>query len=322
MAEESKAIRVLAHFQPGERAAEKIAAESAWLDVRWVREDDDEGFYRELPEAEVIWHVLRPISAEDIEKAPKLKLIHKLGSGVNTIDVEAASKRGITVANMPGANAAAVAEGTVMLMLAAMRRLPELDRSTRAGTGWPADPSLGDRVRDLGSCTVGLIGYGNVAKRVEQIVRSTGAHVIHTTTRRDEHSITWMSLNDLLKQSDIVSIHTPLTPQTKGLIDAEAIAKMKKGAILINTARGAIVDQDALVDALKSGHLAAAGLDVYAEEPVQADNPLLGLDNTLLLPHVSWFTADTMDNYLDFAVTNCRRLVEEKLPYFVVNEAG
>ena len=316
---DEKAIRVLAHFTPGERAAAKIAAESAWLDVRWVPEDDDDAFYRELPEAEVIWHVLRPLSGAHLEKAPNLKLVHKLGSGVNTIDVEAASQRGITVCNMPGANAASVAECTVMLMLAALRRLPELDRATRAGTGWPHDPTLGDRVRDLGSCTVGLIGFGSIGKRVEQILRSMGTHVLHTSTRRDEHSVSWMTLDDLLKKSDIVSIHTPLTPATEGLIDAEALAKMKPGAILVNTARGAIVDEGALVDALKSGQLSAAGLDVYAEEPVAADNPLLSLDNALLLPHVSWFTADTMDRYLDHAVKNCRRLVDGQRPYFVVN---
>lgn len=215
MADE-KAIRVLAHFTPGERAAAKIAAESAWLDVRWVPEDDDEAFYRELPEAEVIWHVLRPLSGADLEKAPNLKLVHKLGSGVNTIDVETASQRGITVSNMPGANAASVAECTVMLMLAALRRLPELDRATRAGTGWPRDPTLGDRVRDLGSCTVGLIGFGSIGKRVEQILRSMGTQVLHTSTRRDEHSVSWMTLDDLLKKSDIVSIHAPLTPATEG----------------------------------------------------------------------------------------------------------
>ncbi len=311
-------LRVLAHFQPGARAAEKVATESDWLDVRWVAEDDDEAFYRELPEAEVIWHVLRPLSGADVEKAANLKLIHKFGSGVNTIDVETAAKRGITVANMPGANAASVAECTVLLMLAALRRLPELDRAIRDGRGWPTDPSLGDRVRDLGGCTVGLIGHGNIAKRVEQILRAMGAHVVHTSTKRDEHSVSWLPLKDLLKTSDIVSIHAPLTPATEGMLGAEALASMKPGAILVNTARGPIVDQAALVAALESGQLAAAGLDVFAEEPVTADNPLLGLDNVLLMPHVSWYTADTMARYLDAALKNCRRLRDGQEPYFVV----
>ena len=316
------ALRVLAHFKPGDKAVEQVAAHADWLDVRWVPEDDDDAFHRELPEAEVIWHVLRPITGEDLARAPKLKLVHKLGSGVNTIDVETAAQRGVAVANMPGTNAPSVAEGTVMMMLAALRRLPQLDRATREGNGWPTDPSLGDQVRELGSCTVGLIGYGSIAKRVEQILRSMGTTLLHTTTKRDEHNVGWVSLNELLTKSDIVSLHVPLTPQTEGMINAATLAKMKPGAILINTARGAIVDEAALVEALRSGQLAAAGLDVFAEEPVAPDNPLLRLDNVLLTPHVSWYTADTMERYLSAAVENCRRLHDGKSPYFVVNETG
>jgi phosphoglycerate dehydrogenase-like enzyme len=321
MDSEKVALRVLAHFKPGSKVLEQVAAEADWLDVRWVPEDDDEALYRELPEAEVIWHVLRPLTAEDIERAPRLRLIHKLGAGVNTIDVAAATTRGIAVANMPGANAPSVAEATVMMMLAALRRLPELDRATRAGQGWPADPGLGDTVRDLGSCTVGLIGFGNIAKRVDQIVRSMGGTVLHTTSARDEFHVHWSTLSELLKNSDIVSLHLPLTAATERMIDAGALAKMKPGAILVNTSRGSIVDEDALVDALRSGQLAAAALDVFAEEPVAPDNPLLGLDNVLLTPHVSWYTADTMARYLTAGVRNCRRLRDGLAPYSVVNGA-
>ena len=130
---------------------------------------------RELPHAEVIWHVLRPISGADLEKAQRCRLVHKLGAGVNTIDVDTATRLGIAVANMPGANAPSVAEGTVLLMLAALRRLTELDRATRGGNGWPSDPSLGETVRDIGGCTVGLVGYGNIAKAVERIVGRYGS---------------------------------------------------------------------------------------------------------------------------------------------------
>jgi phosphoglycerate dehydrogenase-like enzyme len=319
MDSEKVALRVLAHFTPGSKVLEQVAAESDWLDVRWVAEDDDEALYRELPEAEVIWHVLRPLTADDIDRAPKLRLIHKLGAGVNTIDINRAAARGVAVANMPGANAPSVAEATVMMMLAALRRLPELDRATRAGRGWPADPGLGDTVRDLGGCTVGLVGYGNVAKRVEQIIRSMGTTVIHTTTTRDEFHVHWSTLNEVLKNSDIVSLHLPLTSATEKMIDAEALAKMKPGAILVNTSRGQIIDEDALVDALRSGKLAAAALDVFAEEPVAPDNTLLSLDNVLLTPHVSWYTADTMARYLTAGINNCRRLHAGLAPYSVVN---
>ena len=316
------ALRVLAHFTPGDKVREQIASESEWLDVHWVPEDDDDALHRELPEADVIWHVLRPLSGADLEKAPKLRLVQKLGAGVNTIDVDTATRRGIAVSNMPGANAPSVAEATVMAMLAAMRRLPELDRATRDGRGWPADATLGEKVRDLGSCTVGLVGYGNVAKRVEQIVRAMGAQVLHTSATRDDFNPNWVSLNELLTKSDIVSLHLPLTPDTEGMIDEAALAKMKPGAVLINTARGGIIDEAALVAALGSGHLAAAALDVFAQEPVPPDNALLTLDNVILSPHVTWYTADTMERYLTAAIRNCRRLADGKAPYSVVSEAA
>jgi len=174
------ALRVLAHFVPGEKVLDFVAPESDWLDVRWCAEDDDDGFYRELSQADVIWHVLRPLSGADLRLGGRLRLVHKLGAGVNTIDVETATERGIAVANMPGVNAPSVAEGAVLLMLAALRRLPALDRAIRQGTGWPSDPTLGETVRDIGGCTVGLVGYGNIAKRVGEIVSVMGATVLHT----------------------------------------------------------------------------------------------------------------------------------------------
>jgi phosphoglycerate dehydrogenase-like enzyme len=300
-------VKVLAHFVPGDKVTDFLAPHTDWLDIRYCAEDDDDTFYRELPDAEVIWHVLRPVSADDLAKAPQLRLVHKLGAGVNTIDVEAATTRRIAVANMPGANAPSVAEGAVLLMLAALRRLPELDRATRAGTGWPSDPTLGETVRDIGGCTVGLVGYGNVAKQVKRIVAAMGANVVHTSTR-DDGLPEWRSLHDLLTDSDIVSLHLPLTESTAAMMNAGMLARMKPGAVLVNTSRGPIVDEAALADALRSGRLAAAGLDVFAVEPVPVDDPLLGLDNVVLTPHVSWYTADTMRRYLEFAVDNCQRL--------------
>ena len=311
-------MRVLAHFTPGEHVLAFLAPQSDWLDVRFCGEDDDATFYGELPQADVIWHVLRPLSAEDLARATRCRLVHKLGAGVNTIDVDAATERGIAVANMPGANAPSVAEGAVLLMLAALRRLPVLDRATRAGAGWPSDPTLGETVRDIGGCTVGLVGYGNVAKRVETIVSAMGANVLHTSTRDDGHA-GWRSLDDLLDASDIVSLHLPLTRQTKDLIDANALTRMGEHAVIVNTSRGAIIDESALVDALREGRLAAAGLDVFAVEPAPADNPLLTLDNVVVTPHVTWYTLDTMRRYLAEAVDNCERLRDSQPLANVVN---
>ena len=312
------AIRVLAHFSPGDKVSEFLAPEINWLDIRYCAEDDDDTFYHELSDAEVIWHVLRPISGEDLAKASKLRLVHKMGAGVNTIDVDTATRLGIAVANMPGANAASVAEGAVLLMLAALRRLPALDRATREGKGWPSDPTLGETVRDIGGCTVGLVGYGNIAKSVERIVLAMGADVLHTSTREDGHP-GWHPLPELLAESDIVSLHLPLTDQTAGMLDSAALARMKPEAVLVNTSRGGVVDEAALVDALRSGGLAAAGLDVFAVEPVPATNPLLTLDNVVLTPHVTWYTADTMRRYLEHAVNNCRRIRDGRELANVVN---
>jgi phosphoglycerate dehydrogenase-like enzyme len=317
------ALRVLAHFVPGPKVLDFLAPESDWLDIRWCADDDSaesqEAFHRELPEAEVMWHVLRPLSGADISGATRLRLVHKFGAGVNTIDVDAATKRGIAVANMPGANAPSVAEGTVLLMLAALRRLPVLDRITREGRGWPSDPRLGETVRDIGACTVGLVGYGNIAKQVAGIVAAMGATVLHTSTGHDGLP-GWRTLPELLAASDIVSLHLPLTAATNGLLGEATLARMKPGAVLVNTSRGPIVDEDALVDALRDGRLAAAGLDVFSTEPVPPDNPLLGLDNVVLTPHVSWYTVDTMRRYLIEAVANCRRLRDGQQLAHVVNQ--
>jgi phosphoglycerate dehydrogenase-like enzyme len=311
-------VRVLAHFVPGSKVLKFLAPHSDWLDVRYCAEDDDNTFYSELPEADVIWHVLRPLSAADLQRAPRLRLVHKLGAGVNTIDVAAATSLGIAVANMPGANAPSVAEGTVLLMLATLRRLVTLDRLTRAGAGWPTDPSLGETVRDIGSCTVGLVGYGNIARRVEAIVSAMGADVLHTSTGPDA-TTGWRPLGALLAASDIVSLHLPLTEATTGLLDHDALMSMKKDAVLVNTSRGPIVDEAALVSALRSGGLAGAGLDVFAVEPVSADNPLLALDNVVVTPHVTWYTADTMLRYLAEGIDNCARLRDGRELAHVVN---
>ncbi len=300
-------VRVLAHFVPGDKVLDIVSSEADWLDIRWCHEDDDETLNRELTDADVVWHMLRPLSGDDLRRGPQLRLIQKLGAGVNTIDVDTATELGIAVSNMPGANASSVAEGTIVLMLAALRRLPLLDRATRAGRGWPLDPSLGETVRDIGGCTVGLVGYGNIAKQVEKILLAMGAAVLHTSTRNDG-SPDWRPLPILLAESDIVSLHLPLVPATHKLIGLAALATLKPNAILVNTSRGGIIDESALVDALRDGPLAAAGLDVFAVEPVEPDNPLLALENVVLTPHVSWYTVDTMRRYLIAAIDNCRRL--------------
>ncbi len=303
-------MKAVLHYRasPGFR---RRLAETApdWLSLAVVEEADVGGFAREMADAEALLHVLEPVTASHIAGAPALRLIQKIGVGVNTIDLEAAAARDIAVCNMPGTNSQAVAELTLALMLAALRRIALFDRETRAGRGWAADLAHFDAIGEVSGRTVGLVGFGEVARRLTPVLAALGARVLYTATapKPDTHA-EWRTLDALLAESDIVSLHLPLTPDTEGLVDAAAIARMKPSAVLVNTARGGLVDEPALVDALASGRLAAAGLDVFAMEPVDPANPLLALANVVVMPHIAWLTPETLERSLGIALENCRRL--------------
>lgn len=305
-------MKILLHYTAGPAWQRELALlESQGLQIDCCDEGDDARFYDLLPETEVIWHLLRPLTAVDIATATKLRLIQKIGIGVNTIDLEAAKAHGVSVCNMPGTNSRAVAEMALLLMLACLRRLPLLDRATREGRGWKLDSALQDTYGELAGKTVGLVGYGAVGQMLAPILEAMGAHVLYTDVAPNPSSPSgFRQLADLLLESDIISLHVPLTPATSNLINRERLASMRPGAILINTARGGLVDQAALVESLKSGRLSSAGLDVFASEPVPDHEPLLQLDNVVLAPHLAWLTAGTLDRSLRVAVENCRRLQE------------
>lgn len=293
---------------PGFRAAIS-AIESDWLRVVVVDETDKQAFAREMQDADVLLHVLERVTAPVIEQAPRLKLIQKFGVGVDTIDLEAARTRGVAVCNMPGANTRAVAELTLLLMLATLRRLSELDRRTRAGEGWALDAEQLDNLGELGGRTVGLVGFGAVGKCLVPMLHGIGANVIYSSRSKTAASgATFVSFSDLLSAADVVSLHVPLTAQTAAMIGEDAIKKMKRGSVLVNTARGGLVDYDALHRALASGHLRGAGLDVFESEPVEAAHPLLQLSTVVVTPHVAWFTAETLTRGLGVFAENCRRL--------------
>jgi phosphoglycerate dehydrogenase-like enzyme len=211
---------------------------------------------------------------------------------------------------MPGTNTPAVAEAALLLMLAALRNLAGLDWACRAGRGWAAGPELQERAGELHGRVVGLVGAGMVPRALVPMLQGFVARPVYWSRREHrELGIPRVDLDELLAASDIVSLHLPLVPETERFIDRAALARMKPGAILVNTARGGLVDEDALVAALTNGgHLRAAALDVFAEEPVSPDNPLLKLDNVVLMPHVAWLTPETLDRSLDVAIENMRRL--------------
>lgn len=292
---------------PGFRAA--IAAlESDALQVSVVDETDKETFARDMQDADVLLHVLERVTAAVIQQAPRLRLIQKLGVGVDTIDLDASRARGIAVCNMPGANTRAVAELTLLLMLATLRRLADLDRQTRAGNGWTLDSQLLDNLGELGGRTVGLIGFGAVAKCLAPMLQGIGAEVLCTSRTEAPGAARFVPLPALLSDADVVSLHLPLNRETASIIDARAIDTMKSGAILVNTARGGLVDVDALYRALASGRLRGAGLDVFASEPVNPAHPLFQLSNVVVTPHVAWFTAEMLQRGLAVFAENCRRL--------------
>jgi len=286
-------MKVVFHFDGSDALRAKLG------EVILCPESDAVAFERLLPEMEVLWHVLKPVTAEVIARAPKLKLIQKIGSGVNTIDVEAAKRRGIAVCNLPGTNSRAVAEMTLLLMLACLRRLRNLDELVRKAD-WRAAWDLQDRFGELGGRTVGLIGYGEVAKILHPILEALGANVVYWSRSRRN-----TQLAELMSRADIVSLHLPLSAETERSFDPR---HMKRGSILINTARGALVNEDFLYEALKSGHLAAAGLDVFPQEPPRSEHPLLKLSNVVCSPHLAWLTVETLERSIATATQNVERL--------------
>ncbi|MFL5269484.1 MAG: NAD(P)-dependent oxidoreductase [Stellaceae bacterium] len=274
-----------------------------------VEETDKVGFLREMRDSDILLHVLEPVTAAVIDAAPRLRLIQKIGIGVNTIDLDAARRRSIAVCNMPGTNTQAVAEMTLLLMLATLRRLSQLDDLTRTGRGWRLDPEMTDDLGELAGRTVGLIGFGAVARRLTPMLRAIGAKVVYNSRQAEANApIPFLPFREILPAADIVSLHLPLTPATAGMINAEALAAMKRGSVLINTARGPLVEEAALFDALASGRLRGAGLDVFAREPIGTDDPLLQLPNVIVTPHLGWLTAETVDRSVAVIVENYRRL--------------
>ncbi|APW71650.1 MULTISPECIES: NAD(P)-dependent oxidoreductase [Sphingopyxis] len=257
------------------------------------------------PDITALLHVLTPVTPDFIASAPKLKLIQKLGVGVNTIALDAAQGHGVAVCNMPGTNSQAVAEMALSLMMAVLRRTCFFDARTRAGEGWSADPAELDSVGEVAGRTVGLVGFGHSAQLLAPVLAALGARVVYTARSRRDAPYDYWPLERIVAEADIVSLHMPLTDETRGAVDPLA---MKKGAVLVNTARGELVDAARLVEALASGHLRGAGLDVFDREPVAPGDPLLALPNVVLAPHIAWLTPETLVRSLSVAHENIRRL--------------
>jgi len=233
------------------------------------------------------------VTRQLIEKGSRLKVVGRVGAGVDNIDLEAAKKRGVTVLNTPEAPADSVAELTIGLMLAFARRISYADRSMKEGK-WAKKELEGTL---LNGKTLGLIGLGNVGTKVAKVARAFGMKILVTKRTPPSREILetleaeYVPLDELLRRSDVVSVHVPLTEQTSNMIGVEEFSLMKKGAILINTSRGNIVNEDALLEALKSGKLGGAGLDVYCSEP-PLNLELVRLPNVVCTPHIGAQTGE------------------------------
>jgi D-3-phosphoglycerate dehydrogenase len=253
------------------------------------------------------------VTAALIENCTTVRLIQKYGVGIDKIDVEAARRAGIPVAIAAGANAAPVSELALALMIAVNRRMAFADRETRAGR-WPRNV-MRSSCFQLDGKTVGLLGFGAIARQTARRLAGFDVDVLYHSRQRadrateDSLRARAVSLDELLAGSDILSLHVPLTPATRHLIDAAALRKMKPGAILINTARGAVVDETALYEALASGQLRGAGLDVYSTEPPRPDHPLFRLDNVVVMPHAGGGVFDNVPRVMGHAFDNMRRLL-------------
>ncbi len=233
------------------------------------------------------------VTGEVIEAGERLKVLGRAGVGVDNIDVEAATRRGIVVLNAPGGNVISAAEHTFALMLALVRNVAQADASLRRGE-WERGRFRGI---ELHGKTLGLIGAGRIGAEVAKRAQAFGMKVIAfdpylSDERAEQAGITLVELRDLLEAADVISVHTPLTEETKGLIGASELNRMKPTAYLVNAARGGVVDEVALAEALRGGRLAGAALDVFEQEPVPADSLLLQLDNVLAVPHLGAATRE------------------------------
>ena len=240
--------------------------------------------------------------------AKNLKMIQRSGVGLDSLDLEALRRHGIPLYVNQGINSQSVAEHALLLILASLRRLPIIHRNTVAGI-WKKQEQ-GVQTSELHGKTVGLVGIGNIARKLVGMLRGFGVRIIYYDpfrldgTMEQELTVNYRELDELLAEADIVSLHCPLTDANKGMINAETIAKMKHGAILVNTARGGLVDAKALHAALADGSLAFAGIDVHESEPIPADYPLKALPNVILTPHIAGVTSDSFRNMMAEAMRN------------------
>ena len=277
-----------------------------------------------IGDAEIVVLDKPVITREIIEACPKLRLITLFATGFNNIDVRAARERGVEVCNAPGYSSFAVSQLAAALLLEICTQAGRHSAAVRAGA-WKTPEyfcQIAPGMMEIAGKTVGIVGYGGIGQAFGRIVKAMGAEVLfysrhHDPALEDEHS-RYVSLDELLHRSDIVSLHCPLNEDSRGMIDARALAKMKDGAILINTSRGGLIVEQDVAEALRSGKLRALGQDAFLTEPLPADSPLLAAPNSCLTPHIGWAPHETRGRLIRLVADNIRAF-QEGHPQNVVN---
>jgi D-3-phosphoglycerate dehydrogenase len=262
-----------------------------------------QGLIARIRDSEVVINIRSSsiLNAEVFQSCPRLRMVSLWGTGTDNVDLQAAANHGVTVTNTPAVSASSVAEHALTLMLSVARRIPTQDPAVRVGT-WPRGQGI-----ELRGKTLGVIGLGAIGRRFAELGHGIGMRVIAWTPHpRAVTNIELVGFDDLLRESDVVSVHLRLADKTRGLIGRRELSIMKPAAILINTARGAIVDEGALVEALKSNRIAGAGLDVFSAEPLPPNHALSGLTNVVLTPHCAGITPEALEAGLRMAVDNVR----------------
>lgn len=276
-----------------------------------------------IGDAEVVYTNKTPITRATLEACPNIKLISVLATGYNIVDCAAAGERGIPVCNVPSYGTASVAQFAMALLLEVCHHVAHHDRAVHDGR-WESCPDWcfwDHPLIELAGKTMGIIGLGRIGRATARIAGAMGMKVIATDgvkTGEGAEVAEYVELDELLARADVIALHCPLFPDTEGIINKNTIAKMKDGVIIINNSRGQLVVEQDLADALNSGKVYAAGLDVVSTEPIQGDNPLLKAKNCIITPHISWAPKESRQRIMDASVENLRAFMAGK-PVNVVN---
>ena len=276
-----------------------------------------------IGDAEIVIVNKTPLSEEVFQECPSIRYVGVLATGYNIVDVEAAKKRGIPVCNIPTYGTTAVAQMTMALLLEVCHHAAEHSMAVKAGE-WTNNVDWcfwNYPLIELSGKTMGIIGFGRIGQIVGKLARAFGMQVIAYDEHQSESGkeiVDYVALDELLARSDVISLHCPLFESTKGIINRENIGKMKGGVIILNTSRGPLIEEDALAEALESGKVYAAGLDVVSTEPIREDNPLLKCNNAIITPHIAWAPKESRQRLMDIAVDNLIAFVKGE-PKNVVN---